>query len=99
MLNSIYFIIKLTLLSLFMLLFSCDEKENDKLFSLLPSNQTGIKFKNTIKETDAFNVLEYGYLYNGGGISIGDVNNDGLADIYFTGNLVASFWDSTFFIF
>ena len=60
------------------------------MFSLLTSKKTGIKFKNSIKETENFNVLEYGYLYNGGGVSIGDINNDGLSDIYFTGNLVGS---------
>ena len=63
---------------------------NDKLFTKLSSFKTGIKFKNILKETDEFNVLTYGYLYNGGGIAIGDVNKDGLEDIYFTGNMVAS---------
>ena len=63
---------------------------NDKLFTQLSSYKTGIKFKNILKETDEFNVLTYGYLYNGGGIALGDVNNDGLEDIYFTGNMVAS---------
>ncbi|WP_212748436.1 VCBS repeat-containing protein [Maribacter algarum] len=60
------------------------------MFTLLPSSKTNIKFKNIIKETKQFNVLEYGYLYNGGGVSIGDLNNDGLPDIYFTGNMVGS---------
>ena len=60
------------------------------MFSLVPSEHTGIKFKNIIRETENFNVLEYGYLYNGGGVSIGDLNNDGLPDIYFTGNMVGS---------
>ena len=62
----------------------------DTLFTHLPSSQTGIKFQNTLRETEDFNVMKYGYFYNGGGVAIGDVNNDGLADIYFTGNLVAS---------
>ncbi len=69
---------------------SCKTDENHKLFTLLSPSQTGIKFKNILKETKEFNVLEYGYLYNGGGVSIGDLNNDGLADIYFTGNMVGS---------
>ncbi|MGI9552671.1 MAG: VCBS repeat-containing protein [Aurantibacter sp.] len=60
------------------------------MFALLSSDATEIKFKNVLKETKEFNVLEYGYLYNGGGVSVGDLNNDGLADIYFTGNMVGS---------
>ncbi|MEP4947667.1 MAG: VCBS repeat-containing protein, partial [Flavobacteriaceae bacterium] len=60
------------------------------MFTLLASSDTGIKFKNLLKESEEFNVLEYGYLYNGGGVSVGDLNNDGLPDIYFTGNMVGS---------
>ncbi|TLP71712.1 RNA-binding protein [Maribacter sp. ACAM166] len=60
------------------------------MFTLMTTRQTGIDFKNVLKETEEFNVLKYGYLYNGGGVSIGDINNDGLPDIYFTGNMVGS---------
>ena len=73
---------------LFLGAFSCSDSK--KKFTLLSPRKTGIKFKNILKETKDFNVLTYGYLYNGGGIAIGDVNNDGLEDIYFTGNMVAS---------
>ncbi|WP_036154049.1 VCBS repeat-containing protein [Maribacter forsetii] len=76
-------------LILLILVFSCSTQE-EKLFTKLEANVTGIKFKNILKETEAFNVLEYGYLYNGGGVSVGDLNNDGLPDIYFTGNMVGS---------
>ncbi|GJM28047.1 MAG: hypothetical protein DHS20C17_06820 [Cyclobacteriaceae bacterium] len=69
---------------------SCRENEPETLFSLLPSKETNIDFQNLVKETEVFNVLEYGYFYNGGGVAIGDINNDGLPDIYFTGNMVAS---------
>ncbi|MRH99255.1 RNA-binding protein [Kriegella sp. EG-1] len=72
------------------LICSCTSNDKSKQFSLLKSNTTGINFKNLLKETETFNVLEYGYLYNGGGVSIGDLNNDGLPDIYFTGNMVGS---------
>lgn len=60
------------------------------MFSLLPSGKTHITFQNTLRETEEFNVLNYGYFYNGGGVAIGDLNNDNLPDIYLTGNMVAS---------
>ncbi len=81
---------KISILLLFLTFFSCTKEDNSKMFTLLNSSKTGVKFKNPIKETENFNVLEYGYLYNGGGVAIGDINNDGLQDIYFTGNLVGS---------
>jgi hypothetical protein len=60
------------------------------LFSLLSSKQTGIDFNNVIVESNAQNVLAYEYMYNGGGVAIGDINNDGLEDIFFTANLKAN---------
>ena len=69
---------------------SCNTVDSSKQFSQLPSGLTHITFKNLVLESEEFNVLDYGYLYNGGGVSIGDLNNDGLADIYFTGNMVGS---------
>ncbi len=75
-------------------LFSClDPNDKEKkisnsgtLFSLVESSNTGINFKNTVKQDINFNYLEYVYAFNGAGVSIGDINNDGLEDIYFTSN-------------
>ena len=57
------------------------------LFTSLSSKQTGIDFINEIKEDSSRNVLAYEYFYNGGGVAAGDINNDGLTDIFFTANV------------
>ncbi|HEA21695.1 MAG TPA: RNA-binding protein [Pricia antarctica] len=75
---------------LIILIGSCQKEDASQQFTLLSPKTTGINFKNLVQETEEFNVLTYGYLYNGGGVSIGDVNNDNLPDIYFTGNMVGS---------
>jgi len=63
------------------------EADTNKLFSLLSSDQTHIDFNNTIIENERANIISYQYFYNGGGVAIGDLNNDGLDDIYFSGNM------------
>src|SRR4028118_1417988 len=60
------------------------------LFKLLSASQTGVDFTNTIYENDALNILNETYIYNGGGVGIGDFNNDGLEDVYFSGNMVSN---------
>ncbi|SDC75067.1 Repeat domain-containing protein [Algoriphagus faecimaris] len=81
--------IRLGLIGLF--LSSCEKpKEEDKLFELLPSEKTGISFSNELTSTSALNILDYLYFYNGGGVAAGDINNDGLIDLYFTGNQVSN---------
>ena len=80
----------LSVMLIFTLIFSCKNIDDSKLFSKMPSSQTGIKFKNLVTETDEFNILTYGNIYNGGGVAAGDVNNDGLIDLYFTGSMVGS---------
>ena len=57
-------------------------------FIKLSAEESGVEFTNQIHEDDTLNGLSYLYLYNGGGVAIGDINNDGLEDVYFTGNQV-----------
>ncbi|MGN6354237.1 MAG: FG-GAP repeat domain-containing protein, partial [Parafilimonas sp.] len=59
---------------------------DDAIFQLLPSSQTGITFINKVEDKGEFNVFKYRNFYNGGGVAIGDINNDGLPDIFFTAN-------------
>ncbi|WP_245590579.1 VCBS repeat-containing protein [Adhaeribacter aquaticus] len=60
------------------------------MYTLLKSTDTGINFSNTISENDSLNILNFIYIYNGAGVAAGDVNNDGLTDLFFGGNLVSS---------
>ncbi|WP_128547492.1 VCBS repeat-containing protein [Larkinella soli] len=59
-------------------------------FELLDAGESGIDFANTITESDTLNVLAFEYIYNGGGVGVGDVDGDGLSDIFFAGNTVSS---------
>jgi hypothetical protein len=74
--------------TLMVLLAACSRKK--PLFSLIPSSSSGIHFSNKIIENDSINPADMINVYNGGGVGIGDFNRDGLADIYFTGNLVSN---------
>ena len=71
------------------LLGACSNKKEpvrSPLFQLLPSSQTGIDFNNRVTDSANFNIFNYRNFYNGGGVAIGDVDNDGRPDIFFTSN-------------
>lgn len=88
-----YYFKKIYLLIIITICFSCQNKNDGsengvkKIFSKLSSNKTGITFSNTLAENDSLNYFTYAYIYMGGGVSAGDINNDGLIDLYFTGNM------------
>src|SRR6267142_4809485 len=67
---------------------ACNSKPT--LFEQIPSSHSGVHFNNRIVENDSINPLDVVNIYNGGGVGIGDFNNDGLPDIYLVGNMVAN---------
>ncbi|RRQ48880.1 hypothetical protein DZC72_14575 [Maribacter algicola] len=68
---------------------SCQKKE-EKLFTQISVESSGVDFNNRIIETDSFNILTSEYIFNGGGVAIGDFNNDDKPDIFFSGNQVSN---------
>lgn len=80
------------------LIFSCGNNESNttssvnkndgKIFNVLLSKNTNLSFSNNVYESNAENYLNYEFIYNGSGVAVGDINNDGLPDIYFSGNSV-----------
>ena len=67
------------------ILFGCNQTNKEKFYKL-DSDDTGIFFNNVNAENEQINIFTYEYLYNGGGVAVGDINNDGLPDIYFSSN-------------
>ena len=80
--------ILISVLFLSMVFTGCKNEKDKPLFTEMSETYTGINFKNTLFEDGPLNVANYIYFYNGGGVAIGDINNDGLQDILFTGNMV-----------
>ncbi len=78
------------LFSLALLLFTACTKKQKPLFLAVPSAKSGLTFNNEIIENSQMNMVNYQYLYNGGGVGIGDFNNDNLPDIYFTASIASN---------
>jgi enediyne biosynthesis protein E4 len=64
----------------------CTKPVEDTLFVELPADETGITFNNEVIQSADNHILNYSYFFNGGGVGVGDFNNDGLVDIYFSAN-------------
>ncbi len=68
---------------------SCERERDQRttsMFQAVPSSHSNIDFENRLRNTDDFNIIEYLYFFNGGGVATGDINNDGLVDVYFSSN-------------
>lgn len=76
------------ILIIIFIFFSCNKSQKkDGLFELIDASDSGIDFENKVTNRDDFNIFTYRNFYNGGGVAVGDINNDGLPDIYFTANM------------
>ncbi|MAJ50850.1 MAG: hypothetical protein CMB82_04450 [Flammeovirgaceae bacterium] len=76
----------LTFVLFLFILIGCNPNPEPK-FKLVPSAESNINFENTLTENDTLNYFTYAYIYMGGGVSTGDINNDNLPDVFFTGNM------------
>ncbi len=74
------------LLTVTLLLASCRKEQT--LFTKISPNRSGIDFSNIIDDNGEYNILNFEYVYNGGGVAVGDFNNDRWQDLFFTGNMV-----------
>ncbi len=74
--------------TLILLFWGCTENKKNTLFVKVEDSDSNVIFSNKLKDDPSFNVMKYGYFYNGGGVATADFNNDGFQDLYFTGNLM-----------
>jgi hypothetical protein len=81
---------RLVLLVPLLWLNGCGHDGGPRLFKLLNPGQTGVTFANTITTDDSVNIQNDVYIYNGAGVAVGDIDNDGLPDLFFAGNMVSS---------
>ena len=84
------------LATIIMLYYGCAEPVREDIvipsttgFELINPEYSGVHFVNNITEDELNNIVDYDYMYNGAGVALGDLNNDGLLDIYFCGNMVS----------
>lgn len=77
----------ISILFTLIMMISCKDK-SPVLFTLMDQSDTGIDFRNNLQPSKEIDIMKYTYFYNGGGVAVGDINNDGLQDIFFTGNMV-----------
>ena len=89
--NNLTFLQSSVLILFFFAFNACSKEEKIKgvsstLFEHIDSNHSNVHFTNAVKENLYFNFINYAYIYNGAGVAVGDINNDGLEDIYFTSN-------------
>ena len=75
----------IAIFTLLVVFVGCNTKSNQQFEMVAPSN-SGLQFNNVLKDTTDQNILDYLYFYNGGGVAIGDINNDNLPDVFFTSN-------------
>lgn len=83
-------IVSISFFTLFLFLWSCSIDRDygvSSQFQKIDNNAAGLTFVNSIQENDTLNYYTFPYLYMGGGVAVGDINNDGLQDLFFTGNM------------